>query len=198
MRHTITEYVQHFSICQQEKHNTSLPVGLLNPLPIPTHVWEDIAMDFITGLPNSCGFTVIFVIVDRLTKFGHFFPMRKDYDSHKVAEIMMHHIVKLYGMPKSIVSNRDKVFTSRFWKHLFKLQGTTLAMSSAHHPQTDGKTEALNKCLEMYLRCLTFSNLNVWSKLLPWAQYWYNTTFHTSVSMTPLKALYGRDPPTLT
>jgi hypothetical protein len=71
-------------------------------------------------------------------------------------------------------------------------------MSSAYHPQSDGQTEALNKCLEMYLRCLTFHNPNVWSKMLHLAQYWYNTSFHTSAAMTPFKALYGKDPPTLT
>ncbi|PNX87704.1 putative retroelement pol polyprotein [Trifolium pratense] len=104
------------------------------------------------GLPNSCGFTIILVVGDPMTKFGYFFPMKKDYDSKKVAEIMMQNIVKLYGMPKSIVSDRDKIFTSKFWRHLFKLQGTTSTMSSAHHPQSDGQTEVLNKCLEMYLR----------------------------------------------
>lgn len=134
MRHTITQYVHNYTICQQAKHTTSLPQGLLNPLPIPANVWEDIALDFITGLPNSCRFTVILVVVDILTNFGHFFPMKKDYDSHKVAEIVMHNIVKLYGMPKSIVLDRDKVFTSKFLQHLFRLQGTTLSMSSAYHP----------------------------------------------------------------
>jgi hypothetical protein len=198
MRQTISQYVQHCSICQQAKHSTTLPLGLLNPLPIPTNVLEDIAMDFITGLPNSCGFTVILFVVNRLTKFGHFFAMKKDYDSRQVADCIVQNIVKLYGMPKSIVSDRDKVFTSKFWQHLFKLHGTTLAMSSAYHPQNDGQSEALNKCLEMYLRCLTFHNPKVWSKLLHLAQYWYNTAFHTSAAMTPYKALYGKDPPTLT
>jgi hypothetical protein len=198
MRQTISQYVQHCSICQQAKHSTTLPLGLLNPLPIPTNVLEDIAMDFITGLPNSCGFTVILFVVNRLTKFGHFFAMKKDYDSRQVADCIVQNIVKLYGMPKSIVSDRDKVFTSKFWQHLFKLHGTTIAMSSAYHPQSDGQSEALNKCLEMYLRCLTFHNPKVWSKLLHLAQYWYNTAFHTSAAMTPYKALYGKDPPTLT
>jgi hypothetical protein len=109
----------------------------------------------------------------------------------------MNNVVKLHGMPSSIVSDRDKVFTSNFWKHLFKLQGTTLAMSSAYHPQSDGQSEALNKCLEMYLRCLTFANPLQWSKALPWAEYWFNTSYQVSAAMTPFKALYGRDPPTL-
>ncbi|MCH91013.1 transposon Tf2-1 polyprotein, partial [Trifolium medium] len=197
MKNDITTFVKNCSICQQAKHSTTLPAGLLSPLPIPSQVWEDIAMDFITGLPMSCGYTVILVVVDRLTKFGHFIPLKSDYDSRSVAEVFVQNIVKLHGIPKSIVSDRDKVFTSKFWQHLFKLQGTTLAMSSAYHPQSDGQTEALNKCLEMYLRCLTFHNPKIWSKVLHLAEYWYNTAFQTSASMTPFKALYGRDPPTM-
>ena len=85
-------------------------------------------------------------------------PMKGDYTAKQVAELFFNTVVKLHGMPKSIVSDRDKVFTSIFWQHLFKLQGTTLAMSSAYHPQTDDQTEAVNKCLEMFLRCYTFEN----------------------------------------
>jgi hypothetical protein len=129
-------------------------------------------MDFITGLPNSCGFSVIIVVIDRLTKYSHFVAQKTDYTSRSVAEAFMSQIVKLHGVPKSIVSDRDKVFTSSFWKNLFKLQGTSLNMSTAYHPQTDGQSEALNKCLEMYLRCFTFQNPKGWYKLLPLAKYW--------------------------
>ncbi|MCH90884.1 hypothetical protein A2U01_0011807, partial [Trifolium medium] len=197
MREDIHKYVLQCSICQQAKASNVLPAGLLQPLPIPSQVWEDVAMDFITGLPNSHGFTVIMVVIDRLTKYSHFVPQKSDYSSKSVAEAFMENIVKLHGLPKSIVSDRDKVFTSAFWKHLFKLQGTTLAMSTAYHPQTDGQSEALNKCLEMYLRCFTFDNPKGWYKALAWSEYWYNTAYHNSAGMSPFKALYGRDPPAL-
>lgn len=142
-------------------------------------------------------FTVIMVVIDRLSKYAYFVPMKSDYNSRSVAEAFMTHIVKLHGVPKSIVSDRDKVFTSAFWQHLFKLQGTTLAMTSAYHPQSDGQSENLNKCLEMYLRCFTFENPKAWWKTSGWAEYWYNSGFHSSIGMTPFKALYGRDPPNL-
>jgi len=96
-------------------------------------------MDFVVGLPLSHGFTVILVVVNRLSKYGHLAPLKADYSSTMVADIVMHSIVRLHGMPKSIVSNRDKVFTSKFWQQLFKLSGTTLAMSTTYHPQSDGQ-----------------------------------------------------------
>ncbi|CAJ2652754.1 unnamed protein product [Trifolium pratense] len=198
MKKDVLEYIQNCVICQQAKTTNTLPAGLLQPLPIPTQVWEDIAMDFITGLPLSYGYTTILVVVDRLTKYAHFLPMKTDYSSKSVAEVFMNRIVKLHGMPKSIVSDRDKVFTSSFWQHLFKLQGTSLAMSSAYHPQSDGQTEVLNKGLELFLRCFTFNNPKSWYKALAWSEFWYNTALHTSIGMTPFKALYGREPPTLT
>ncbi|XP_077219595.1 uncharacterized protein LOC143853740 [Tasmannia lanceolata] len=89
-------------------------------------------------------------------------------------------ICKLHGIPKSIVSDRDAVFLSRFWRELFKLQRTTLAMSSAYHPQSDGQSEALNRCLEMYLRSYVCDCPAQWSKFLPWAEFWYNTSFHSA------------------
>lgn len=154
-------------------------------------------MDFITRLPPSNGYTVILVVVDRLSKYGHFAPLKADFSSLKVAETFMHSVVKLHGFPKSIVSDRDKVFTSKFWQHLFKLSGTSLAMSSSYHPQTDGQSEALNKCVELYLRCFTGDNPRSWSRLLSWAEFWYNTSFHSSIGMTQFRAVYGRDPPCL-
>lgn len=85
-------------------------------------------------------------------------PLKTDYSSKVVAEAFMTNIVKLHGLPRSIVSDRDKVFTSAFWQHLFKLQGTTLTMPSAYHPQYDEQSEILNKCLEMYPRSFTYEH----------------------------------------
>jgi len=197
MHKDITSFVQQCLICQQAKSATTLPSGLLQPLPIPDAIWEDLAMDFITSLPSSHGFTVIYVVVDRLSKAAHFMPLKTDYTSKVVAEVFFKNVVKLHGFPKSIVSDRDKVFTNQFWKYLWQFSGTTLQMSSAYHPQSDGQSEALNKCLELYLRCFTFDSPREWSKFLPWAEYWYNTAYHTSACMTPFKAMYGRDPPQL-
>nr|KYP46439.1 Transposon Ty3-I Gag-Pol polyprotein [Cajanus cajan] len=178
MQKDVKEFVQQCLVCQQAKSATTLPAGLLQPLPIPMQIWEDLAMDFITGLPLSHGFTVILVVIDRLSKYAHFFTMKTDYTSKQVAEIFVKNVVKLHGFPKTIVSDRDKVFTSQFWQHLFKLSGTTINLTTAYHPQSDGQSEALNKCLEMYLRCFTHDSPKDWAQLLPWAEFWYNTACH--------------------
>jgi len=141
------------------------PQGLLHPLPIPASAWQNICLDFIAGawqnisldfiegLPKSEGYIVILVVVDRFTKYAHFIPLNHSYSALTVAQVIFDIVVKLYGLPQSMVSDRDKVFTSQVWKELFQLLGVNLAFSTSYHPQTDGQTERVNKCLEMYLRC---------------------------------------------
>jgi len=104
---------------------------------------------------------------------------------------------KLHGLPKVIVSDRDKVFTSILWKELMKSLGTHLHMSSAYHPETDGQIERVNQCLETYLRCFSQLQPTGWHKWLPLAQWWYNTTTHSTLKMTPFEALHGYKPPIL-
>jgi len=145
MKDDVSKSVLQCLVCQQAKLHNMSPIGLLQLLTMPTQIWEDIAMDFIIGLPNSFGFTIIMVVVDWLLKYGHFVALKIYYNSRSVVEVFMEHIVKLHGLPKSIVSDRAKVFNSQFWQHLFKLKGTSLIMSSAYHPQTNGQSKVLNK-----------------------------------------------------
>jgi hypothetical protein len=110
-------------------------------------------MDFIDGLPKCEGYSVILVVVDRFTKYAHFLPLRHPYIAQSVALIFFNNIVRLHGLPQTIVSCRDKIFTSTFWKELFKLLQTKLCLSSAYHAQIDDQTKRVNQCLETYLRC---------------------------------------------
>ncbi|CAM8937356.1 unnamed protein product [Rhodiola kirilowii] len=149
-------------------------------------------MDFITHLPASKGKTVIFVVVDRLTKYAHFMPLQSGFTSEMVAKVFAKEVFRLHGVPNSIVSDRDPIFLSCFWKELFRIQGTTLSHSSAYHPQTDGQSEVVNRGLEDYLRCFINEQQTNWVELLPWAEYSYNTAWHSSIGMTPFEAVYGR------
>ena len=110
-------------------------------------------MDFVTGLPKSEGNSVIMVIVDRLTKYAHFCALSHPFKASTVATAFMEIVQKLHGSPKIIVSDRDPIFTGHFWIELFSCLGTQLAHSSSYHPQSDGQTEIVNKCLECYLHC---------------------------------------------
>ncbi|KAL4290327.1 hypothetical protein GQ457_14G018800 [Hibiscus cannabinus] len=197
MRQDVRHYVRNCQVCQRMKSDSLVPAGLLQPLPIPEQVFEDLALDFIVGLPKSNGKESILVVVDRLTKYGHFFALPRNFDSKDVAKILVQGVIKLHGIPKSLVSDRDRIFISEVWTEMAKLQGTELCLSSAYHPQSDGQTEALNRCLEMYLRCMVSEDPGKWEQYLPWAEYWYNTAYQHSAGLTPFKALYGRDPPTM-
>ncbi|GJX91822.1 retrotransposon protein, putative, ty3-gypsy subclass [Tanacetum coccineum] len=103
--------------------------------------WDEISMDFVTGLPRTRKHDAIWVVVDRLTKSAHFLPIRKDYPVSKIAEMFQQEIIRLHGTPSAIVSDRDPRFTSRFWKGLQKAWGTRLKFSTAFHPETDGQSE---------------------------------------------------------
>ncbi|KAL2237277.1 UNVERIFIED_CONTAM: Retrovirus-related Pol polyprotein from transposon 17.6 [Sesamum indicum] len=118
----------------------------------------------------------------------------KAYPASSIAKIFFEHIYKLHGLPFSIVSDRDKVFTSHFWKELFNLTGVSVDMSTAYHPQTDGQTERVNQCLETYLRCMCHQHPKKWSQWITLAEFWFNTTFHSGLKATPFEALYGYPP----
>jgi len=193
----VQDYVRACSACQRNKVEHLNPGGLLQPLPVPSAVWHDVSMDFVEALPKVGGKSVILTVVDRFSKYAHFIPLGHPYTAESVARVFFAEVVRLHGIPASIVSDRDPVFTSAFWKALFAASGTKLLMSSAFHPQTDGQTEAVNKAIGMYLRCLTGDRPRQWLCWLPWAEYVYNTAYHTALKETPFRVVYGRDPPVL-
>ncbi|GJY84188.1 ty3-gypsy retrotransposon protein [Tanacetum coccineum] len=197
MRRDVKTFVAFYGIYQRSKSDLAAYPGLLQPLPIPNMIWSHISMDFIEGLPLSYGKSDILVVADRLSKYSHFIALNHPFTAAQVANALMDHIYKLHGSPNTIVSDRDKVFLSLFWKELFKVLHVSLHYSTAYHPQSDGLTEVVNRCLEIYLRCMTGEKPKEWSKWLSLAEYWYNTNFHTFIQTTPYEAVYGQPPPSL-
>jgi hypothetical protein len=151
-------------------------------------------MDFVEGFPRINGKAVISTVVNHFSKYAHFVSLGHPYTTTSVACAVFDEIVRLPGMPSSIVSDRDPVFTSKFWQELFHLTGVKLHLSSAFHPQSDGQSEATNKVITMYLRCLAGDRPRHWLQWLPWVEYCYNSSFHSSLRSTPFRVVYDRDP----
>jgi hypothetical protein len=128
-------------------------------------------MDFIEGLPKSERRDAILVVVDRFSKYAHFFPSKHSFSAPKVAQVFLYDIVKLHGTPKSLVIDRDKVFTSTFWKSLFQSLNTKLALTTAYHPKKEDQSKGVNQCLEMYLRCAIHEVPTLYKRWLPLADF---------------------------
>ncbi|KAL0539787.1 hypothetical protein IC582_024005 [Cucumis melo] len=193
MKREVAEFVSKCLVCQQVKAPRQKPAGLLQPLSIPEWKWENVSMDFITGLPKTLrGFTVIWVVVDRLTKSAHFVPGKSTYTASKWAQLYMSEVVRLHGVPVSIVSDRDARFTSKFWKGLQTAMGTRLDFSTAFHPQTDGQTERLNQVLEDMLRACALEFPGSWDSHLHLMEFAYNNSYQATIGMAPFEALYGK------
>ncbi|KAA0046287.1 ty3-gypsy retrotransposon protein [Cucumis melo var. makuwa] len=193
MKREVAEFVSRCLVCQQVKAPRQKPASLLQPLSIPEWKWENVSMDFITGFPRTLrGFTVIWVVVDRLTKSAHFVLGKSTYTASKWAQLYMSDIVRLHGVPVSIVSDRDARFTSKFWKGLQTAMGTRLDFSTAFHPQTDGQTERLNQVLEDMLRACALEFSGSWDSHLHLMEFAYNNSYQATIGMTPFEALYGK------
>lgn len=153
-----------------------------------------VSLDFVEGLPRSRNVDTILVVVDTFSKYAHFLPLLHPFSALKVAQVYLDSVYKLHGLPLSIISDRDKIFTSHLWQELFRLSGTTLKMSSSYHPQTDGQTKRVNQCLETFLRSFVHACPSKWLSWLSIAEYWYNSSYHSSMGRTPFEVLYGHLP----
>ncbi|GJR82171.1 putative reverse transcriptase domain-containing protein [Tanacetum coccineum] len=160
---------------------------------IATYKWDNIIMDFVTKLPKSSqGYDTIWVIVDRLTKSAIFTPMRETDSMENLAKMYLKEVVTRHGIPVSIICDRDPRFASNFWRSLQKALGTSLDMSTAYHPQTDGQSERTIQTLEDMLRACVIDFGNGWVRHLPLVEFSYNNSYHASIKAAPFEALYGR------
>lgn len=191
LRRDVERFVERCRSCQMAK-GTASNAGLYLPLPVPTQPWTDVSMDFILGLPRTQrGNDSIFVVVDRFSKMAHFVPCKRTTDAVRVAQLFFQEIYRLHGLPTSIVSDRDTRFLSHFWRSLWKMLHTSLDMSTAYHPQTDGQTEVTNRALGNMLRCLVGENIRTWESRLCQAEFAHNHATNRSSGFSPFEVVYS-------
>jgi hypothetical protein len=177
MRKVVQRVIAECEDCARNKAAKHRPYGRLKSPGTPERAWDSVAMDFIVKLPLSkepmtgVRYDSIWVLTDRLTKFAYFIPFREDSTAEDFAYVFQRTILSNHQMPREIISDRDKLFTSKFWQTLTAQLGTNHKLSTSYHPQTDGQTERINQVLQQYLRFYVDFKQENWVRLLPMAQY---------------------------
>jgi len=197
MKKEVQSYINGCEGCQKTKPINQKKQGLLKPHEIPDRPWDCITIDLITQLPKTTmGNDTIVVIIDKLTKFAIYQPLNSNntIDGKRVAEVVLNRVVRIHGVPKKIISDRDTRFNSIFWKSLWQQLHTTLNMSTAYHPQTDGQTERQNRTLEQQLRNYVNIHHSDWDQYLMGLEIAYNDSIHSSTGYTPFELNNGQSP----
>jgi len=191
----VDKFCRSCGTCQAVKPSTQLPMGLLHTLLVPTQPWESIAMDFIGPLPPSAnGENFLWVIMDRLTSLIHLIAIKTSTDAAELAHQYIQEIVRLHGIAKSIFSDRDPRFTSKFWTEVNRILGTQLLMSTAFHPQTDGATERTNRTVNAMLRAVVNPDQSDWVEKLPMVEFAVNSSMNKSTGYAPFDLTFGYVP----
>jgi hypothetical protein len=194
---TVTRYIRNCHSCRRAKPFNDAYNGVLIPLPIPQQPWQDVSMDFISGLPMSGGCDAVLVVTCRLTKMRHFIPClakKKGTSAQRTAELIIQNVVKLHGLPDTIISDRGPQFVAEFWKHLCRILEIDARLSTAYHPETDGQTEVENRELEKYLRIYVNYLQDDWFQWLALAEFSANNAESATTKASPFFANLGYHP----
>ena len=198
LRTHVEKYIRECIQCQQNKSARHAKYGQIQFAPVPDTPWKDVTMDFVVKLPKSKDpvtgdtFDSIMVIVDKLTKYAIMIPYKETHKAYQLGFILLDRLIRDHGIPESITSDRDRLFTSHYWKTLIAAIGTKLRLSTAYHPETDGQTERTNQTMEAYLRHYVSYKQNNWVSLLPMAQLALNDKRSDTTGLSPFFANYGR------
>ena len=194
----VTDYCKSCPTCATSKSPTEKPRGLLKTMPVPMHLWQYIGIDFMGPLPElsnrNGSYDMICVIIDLLTAMVHLVLTRQMYKAADMAKVIFDIVYKLHGLPERIISDRDSLFTSHFWRKLHSLLNIELQLSSAFHPQTDGATERANQMMTQMLRQCVSPKQKDWVMKLPVIKFAMNSARSSMTSFTPFYLNYGRNP----
>ena len=192
---SVQDFINQCHFCQTNKVTNQKAAGLLVSLPIPDANWTDISTDLIVALPvTTTGYDAILVWVCRLSKMVHLCPTTTTVSALQWAKLFIVNVVRLHGLPKSIVSDRDPRFTSHFWIEVCKMLGIKQAMSTSFHPQTDGQTERSNRTVEDMLRHYIDPSQTDWDQHLPAVEFAINNSWQESIKETPFFLNSGQHP----
>uniref|UniRef100_A0A8C2FK93 Gypsy retrotransposon integrase-like protein 1 n=1 Tax=Cyprinus carpio TaxID=7962 RepID=A0A8C2FK93_CYPCA len=191
----VIKFIHQCSVCNTVKSSHLKPAGLLQPLPVPQHPWSHIAVDFVTDLPPSQGFTTILSVVDRFSKSCRFIPLTGLPTALQTAEALLNQVFRLFGLPEDIVTDRWSQFTSRVLKELCSKLNINVSLTSGYHPQANGQAERLNQDLIRFLRTYCHQNQQDWSRFLAWAEYAQNSLLKPVTGLTPFQCVLGFQPP---
>jgi hypothetical protein len=194
MRKQVDQYVRNCHSCQWSKSSRHATFGVLHPLSAPEKPWKDISMDFVVGLPQCEGIDAAWVVVDRLSKIRHFIPCHTTIDAIGLAKLFLQELVRLHGLPKTIVSDRGPQFASTFSGQICNRLWIDRRISTAFHPQTDGQTERMNAGMEQYLRVFVNHQQDDWVQWLPLPEFAANNGVSESTKCTTFFAVQGVDP----
>ena len=196
MKKETVEHCQRCNLCQRTKPAAHHINGLRTPLPVPTRVWAWVALDFVTGIPNSGpgNFDCVLIVVDRLSKRARYLPCKKDITAVQTAELYFREIFKIHGWPLRITSDRDPKFDAEVWRELWRLTGTTMSMTTANHPQADGQAEGAVKIWASLLKSFTGEGGEDWWHWLPAIEFAYNDSVVRTTGRTPFEMDNGRHP----
>jgi len=194
MSRYIGQYVSTCDLCLRTKPWQHSPVGELQPLSVPDAWWDTLSVDFVVKLPESSGHDAVMTIVDSVSKRVHFVPMHTTVTAEGAARLFLHHVWKLHGLPKHVVSDRGLQFIASFTKELYRLLGVQLSSSMAWHPQTDGQTEYVNQELNQFLRLFVNERQNDWYDLLPITELQHNNHVYSTMQQPPFLLDTGQIP----
>lgn len=188
-------YVPGCDVCQQNKSATAKPAGPLHPLPVSDQRFDSVAIDFVGPLPEEEGFNGIMTMTNRLGAADmQIVPVRMDMDAKRYTAVFFEKWFCENRLPLEIVSDRDKLFTSKFWKELHRIASMKLKMSTAFHPETDGASERTNKTMVQTLRYLVNCEQQGWVKVLPYVRFVMMNTVNALTGISPFYLKTGRSP----